>query len=128
MSSQFKTKQFRDLKSSWYSKLKKTGFEDIEATETRLRNVGSSWHHELRRHDKDKIEAKENYYRLAGQFTYDNVFKDELEKHIWGLHAEGYSIREIAKILKKKTYKDHVHQTLQALEKKMINKATGKTK
>lgn len=128
MSFQFKSKEFKDLQSKWYSKLKKSGFDDIEVGEKRLRFVGSSWHSEYRRYNKDKIEAKENYYRLAGQFTYDNVFKDELEKHIWRLHAEGFSIREIAKILKKKTYKAFVHETLQALEKKMINKATGKTK
>lgn len=42
-------------------------------------------------------QSQAEYYRLAAIFYHDKEFKDCREREIWGLHAEGFSVREIAK-------------------------------
>ena len=99
MSSQFKTKEFKTLKNSWYSKLKKSGFNDIEQDENLLKVWDNK--HFLVRYG-DSFKAKEEYFRIAGQFLYEYEFENKLEKHIWTKHIEGLSVHDIAKFLYKK--------------------------
>lgn len=121
MSFPFNSDAFKRLKAQWYSKLAKSGFEDIERNENEL----ILWHSEYflgdRRHATAVVEGKINYYRIAGQFLHDHAFNNAHEKEMWRLHAEGKSIRDIMKVLKKFS-KRKVHTVLTTLEAEMINR------
>lgn len=122
-SSPFKTKEFKALKAKWDKKLEKSGFDDIER-DGNLKLFHSVYFADPRRYDENVVEAKHQYYNIAGVFLNEHKFANTLEKKIWQLHSEGKSIREIEKALAKvyRTYKDHIHKTLQALQAEMINK------
>lgn len=124
MSNQFKTKEFKALQDKWYKILAQKDFEDIEKNEHSLKLWHADYFADARRNDENVIQAKQEYYRLAGQFLFEYKFKNPMEKRIWQLHSDGKSIREIERTLTKgyKTYKDHIHRILQALEVEMINK------
>lgn len=127
MTSPFRTKEFLALKAEWYKKLKKEGFEDVETDEEHL----ETWHSTFFkvRHNATLSEAKEAYYRRATHFLNDYNFDSDLEKALWGLHAEGISIRNIVKALKGKgfkAYKNSVHLKLKRLVKIMLEtKSSG---
>jgi hypothetical protein len=126
MSSRFNTKEFKSLKSKWYKKLAKSGFEDIEGNEEYFNASDTFTRHSSRYRDSvQRFEAKQEYYRLAGHFLYDHKFSSTLEKMIWQLHSEGLSIREITKKLQDRnvaTHKNKVHETLQQLKTIMVAK------
>ncbi len=94
----FQSQSFKALNAEWEAKLKDSGFEDIERDENNLKEYASSDFKKRPEYD----QSKEEYYRLAGQFFHDYSFRGpnrEWKKRVWGLHAEGKSIREIIKIL-----------------------------
>lgn len=126
MSQQFKTKEFLALQKTWYNKLAAKGFQDIENSNDSLRLYHSEYFADPRRHSPISVEARENYFRIAGQFYNDHKFENAWDKEVWGMHAEGLSIREIAAKLKRKGYKDKINLALMRLEIEMINKAKGK--
>lgn len=119
-----KAKTYEELKTEWYAKLKKSGFEDIE--DSNNENL-KSWSTKFTRMGSPDIviKAKEDYYRLAGQFLYDHSFKDKKEELIWKMHSEGVSIRKITFQLKKlgfTTYKFQVQKVLKKLTELMVIK------
>lgn len=123
MSSPFRTKEFFKLKSKWDKKLVKSGFKDIEQDEEHLKLWSS--HFFKVNYNKTQFEAKEDYYRLASQFLYEHLFKNELELKIWKFHSEGTSIRDISALLRKKGTKVHrngVHTIVKSLCKAMLQK------
>jgi hypothetical protein len=110
------------LKATWYAKLKKKGFQDIEQDEERLNTWDSHYFHS--NYDFTRFQAKEEYYRLAGQFLNCHKFKNAAEKKVWELHSSGKSIREIVTKMKSlgyKTYINKVHYAIKRLAKKMIS-------
>jgi hypothetical protein len=124
-----KSQQFKDLQDKWYKKLAKSGFEDIEQDEDHLINWSSS------RALRGKVngsayadvivshQAVEEYYRLAGHFLHDYKFKDEYEKKVWILHADGNSHRDVAEALRtksRKANKDSVNTIVKRLSKEML--------
>lgn len=116
-----KDKIFLSLQKIWYKKLKESGFDDIEQSEQRLK----AWHSSFFKVHYNKVlyEAKEEYYNRACQFLYEYSFKNDKEKLIWEMHANGTSIEEITKVLLKKgfkTYKNFVHLTIQRLSKYIL--------
>lgn len=128
-----KSKQFKDLQATWYKKLKNSGFEDIEKDEKYLKFYPLEYFET--HYDPIKYQAKEDYYRMAGKFLYDHFFneagnarkdRDQESRLIWQAHAEGTSIRNIVKLIKKKGFKskrDKVHKIVQQLVKIMVENA-----
>lgn len=119
--SRYKSKEFLELKAQWDKTLAKAGFEDIEQEDGNLKIWTS--HFFKARHNPTLFAAKEDYYRLAGHFLNEHVFKDETERYVWEMHANGTSIREIAALLKQlglKSYKNKVHKVVQDLTKIML--------
>lgn len=113
--SQFQSKKFKDLQKTWYSKLKDTGFEEIEdvcSDKEYLKN----WHNSYFqvRYDPHNFWANQEYYRLAGIFLEEHTFVNGNEKNIWKLHVDGLSIRKIAKQMDLKIW--FVHRTIEFLE------------
>lgn len=119
----YKTKEFKKLKDTWYKKLEKSGFVDVEASEDSLKEWDSSI---TLRYDKHIIASKEEYFRLAGKFLFSYEFESERDTAIWQLHSDGLSLREIATQLKKKKYKinsmSNVNLVVKKLAQKMIEK------
>lgn len=113
-------KKFKALQNKWYSKLKDSGFNDIERDGDQLKtdpmqNVTTFY-------NQDCFEAKQTYYRMVGEFLHNYKFEDIKERLIWELHSEGVSIRDSVIELKKrgyKAYKRQVHETIQKLVKEM---------
>lgn len=115
------SKEFKDLQKTWYSKLEKKGFQDIEQDETKLK----SWSKALydSRHESYRF-SNEEYYRLAGHFLHDYKFETKLDKFVWEQHSLGLTSRDIAKLTKAKLAKEyrksHVHNIIKKLEKEML--------
>lgn len=125
--SQLKTKEFKKLQRKWYAKAKASGFQDIERNEDELHSLTS--YAGNNRYNPPRREAWTEYYRLAGQFLNEWKFESASERLIWELHAEGYTIREIAALIKKhrvKIKKSAVGNVIKALYTEMINKYVSK--
>lgn len=114
--SPYETQTFKKLQSKWYEKLKKSGFEEIETKNDQLKK----WHSHcfLVRSRGRRSARREEYYQLAGVFLNDHEFKTKTEMKLWGLHAQGLSIRTIASILKMQ--KDKVHKIVVAFRELML--------
>jgi hypothetical protein len=120
--SKFQTEDFKKLKEKWYSKLKSSGFNDIEQDENHLKEWDSFAF--TSRYNKHLFNSKETYYRYASQFLHDYNFPDKRQQVIWELHSSGKTITQISQELKKRRFKSHnrsgVHVTIQALAKEML--------
>lgn len=120
------SKEFKDLQAKWYKKLANTGFADIEQPDGNLKN----WALSLIRHDETTENAKQDYYRLAGQLLHSSYpFQSNTERKIWEMHAEGLSIRDIAKKLKSqriRAHKNGVHKVVQKIAAQLVNKCSSR--
>lgn len=107
----------KELQETWYKKLKKSGFEDIESNEDNLKVWSSIF---FSRHSIEQIQAKQAYYQMATNFLEDYRFESRRDKIIWEYHANGVSYRDITKILRKVRIKlshvsiQHIVHKLQA--------------
>lgn len=123
------SKEFQDLKKTWYDKLKAEGFKDIEYSEDALKNyAGSRFLSTSGRSIEEQRnfnEAKETYYTWAGRFFYDYEFSCEREKIIWNMHKEGHGVTKISAALKARGYclgRDSVNDTVLRLSQIMRKK------
>lgn len=117
-----KPQTLEELKTYWYAKLSKDGFEDIEKDEFNLKQYSS-------RFNQDAVvrnwHSKSEYYSMAGQFLNNYKFASNLEKVIWEYHANGIGMRDIAKLLQKvkvksiKPNKDNVQKIVSRLVEEM---------
>lgn len=91
-----KKQQLKALQREWYDKLKETGFDDIEDTNS-PREMLKTWHSRCFL-NKNEVEtsAKAEYYTNAQQVLYSYKFRTMADQMLWEYHANGLSIREIA--------------------------------
>ncbi len=109
-------KPTKQLLKTWYAKLKKDGFKDIEQDEDNLKvwsnvfirpdaNVKNRNDYNARpksvRQKKDEFEAKRDYYYYAEHFLTNHKFQSERERIIWEYHVHGVSARNTSKLLEK---------------------------
>jgi hypothetical protein len=122
----YQTRKFKELQSDWYKKLEESGFEDIEDVSSKEEFL-KTWHSSYfqKRYEPEVFESNETYYRKARSFledTFQNVqyglFEKKLDDVIWEKHAEGISLRDIAKELNLKVHQ--VHKVVTVLKKRMI--------
>ncbi len=95
-----KPKDFKSLQEKWYKKLEKSGFKDAEDSQENLHTWSYIFSRNCDKH-KELMLAKQTYYRMATNFLNDYNFESNLDKVIWEYHANGISVRDIAKLLKK---------------------------
>lgn len=110
---------FKQLKDTWYKKLKDDGFEDIEQNEENLKDYSSHFFELRGEQHPVRREAKEEYYRLVGKFLYDHEFPNKFQKNVWRLHSDGETVRNIAVIMTKrgkKTYASKVERIISSLK------------
>jgi hypothetical protein len=117
---QTKPKTYQELKTYWYKKLAKSGFEDIENDKQQLKQSSSKFSEAV---VVRTWSAKSEYYSMAGQFLHSYKFKTPLERIVWEYHANGISIRDIAdtlnKVKRQKLKKDKIFAILKRLIKEM---------
>lgn len=123
---QRKDKAFIELQAEWYEKLEKSGFEDIEDTTSPnefLKRWDSSYFKTQSR--AAEFHSKREYFDLACSYRETKMqgfkyilFGKQLDRAVWELHAEGLSLREIAKEVGKN--KTIVHNIVKELSKKML--------
>lgn len=120
------SREFKALQAKWYKKAAQGGkYVDIEQPDGNLK----AWSTSLIRHDEITENAKQDYYRLACQLLHEYEFASPTERRIWELHAEGLSIRNITKELKKKRIKAHkngVNVVVRRISSEMVNKCNLK--
>lgn len=92
--------EYDKLRAVWYKKLEKEGFQDIETDEHNLKSWSAKF---ASRKSQELWQAKEAYYYMATNFLNEYAFDSALEKTIWEYHTEAISIRDIVKLLRKKT-------------------------
>lgn len=102
----FNTDEFNALKTKWYKTLKDEGFNDIESTPPNKSQPGLiQWHafyFQAASHGfkgPDFFRAKADYFYYAAQFLERGAFDSMIEKEVWALHADGWGVRESARIL-----------------------------
>ncbi len=91
--------EYEKLRAVWYKKLEKEGFSDIESDEYNLK----VWSAKFAKVSPEVYQAKEAYTHMATSFLNDYKFENPLERLIWEYHTEAISIRDIVKLLRKKT-------------------------
>lgn len=96
--SSFNSKEFKKLKTIWYKKLEKSGFEDVEANEFDLK---VSAREIFRKKVQATRQSKEDYYYMASTFLNEYIFPNELSRIIWEYHANGLGKYKIATVLNK---------------------------
>jgi hypothetical protein len=121
---------YEEQRRVWYRKLKKEGFEDIEANDYDLRSPSYRFAHMDRRAkytmEQAKIQwaAKQEYYYLANHFLNEHEFENNRERNIWEYHSNGVSIRDIVIVLnklpgRKKVNRDTIWKIIRKLSKLM---------
>jgi hypothetical protein len=94
----YQTHKFMKLRRSWYNRLKKSGFRDVEyAGECSLNNdspplTGAGPALLRTRWDDSKAE----YFRMAEHWLIDGQM-DKSDTSIWRMHSEGLSHHKIAR-------------------------------
>lgn len=84
----WKSDKFIELQQKWYDKLASSGFNDIEENPETIHDETANF---------NDREAVETYFRMATSYLYSTDFKSALDKAIWFLYTEGYSLRGISK-------------------------------
>lgn len=96
----YKTSAFKKLNDKWKKKLDKSGFDDIEQDEDRLKLYHKDQFYRARANEQaGGFEAKQDYYYLTTQFLNDYSFENKQDKKIWAEHDKGLSVPEIVKEL-----------------------------
>lgn len=115
------SKEFLALQEKWYKKLKKSGFEDVETPDGKLKEWDSNFFRQ--QYDGIKVKAKERYYQLAGQFLHSHRFKNRLHRKIFKLHSQGFNKVEILKLINTEDRQDKLSlQNVRTILKHLINK------
>lgn len=120
------SEELKALQKKWYHKLKESGFEDIEDTNSK-REYLKSWHSNYfyRTYTPETFSFKEEYYRRASQFLFEYHFLwfegssliNFCEREIWRLHSEGQGVRQIALQLQERGWKMNKDQVNRAIKR-----------
>lgn len=92
--SAFQGKEFLALKKEWDRRLAESGLEDCEA-----RDLEKHRRRHARARDLVENAAREMYFSLAAEWLHVTDWPSGASRHIWELHSEGLSVREIAERL-----------------------------
>ena len=115
-----KKKDLKALQSLWYSKLKKSGFEDIEVSETKLKRYDAEYF--LAKGADEATETVE-YYNECEEFLRRHVFFSKSDRLVWRLHCTGLTEEEIAKQLK--VQQPAISKVLARLTKVMLDERSN---
>lgn len=104
---------FEKLQRDWYSRARAAGFHDIEAPS------GMIARRRIRTDRAQELDA-------ARAFLYTHEFRDDFDRRLWELHADGFSNRSIAR--KMGTYRKRVDRAAARLTALMLERARPRRK
>lgn len=118
MSNPFKTPEFKKLQREWYDKAEEDGsFKDIEEFDS-PDELLKSWALFYKKVDPKTFIARQKYYQRAQEIYNEHVFKSDIHKEIWGLHSQGFTIRQIVEKINKKDYRrNSIFEIIRAIKK-----------
>lgn len=90
-------KGFKQLNEEWRAKLRQSGFEDLENRDRDRPLINPIYKNKK---IKD-FEAIQEHFLQATHFIIEGEFESDVEKEIWILYSDGFSITEIMKKVKK---------------------------
>ena len=94
-----KKAELKKLQNEWYTKLKQSGFEDIETPAGNLKKYASSAFEKCP--DPMLLDIKRQYYQMAGRLLSEYRFDSPREQIIWEYHCKAISMRDIVYLLNK---------------------------
>ena len=106
---------FKKLQTTWYNKLRKSGFVDCEDEYQRLIEYHSS---KYSSRDPLAFASQQRYYELAAQLLHSHSFRNIEEKTIWRLHSQGKTIANIAKKINRSQH--YVNECINDLAGKLV--------
>ncbi len=95
-----KSKEFIRLQNKWYNKLKKSGFEDIEWTNSET-GENSNYQYLTKGTPRNKVLDRGNitrsyeYFYRCRRFSFFHKFDKREDKVLWDLYSNGVSYRDI---------------------------------
>lgn len=84
-----------NLRATWYRKLREGGFRDIEQADGTLRDRNRLQY--AANLDPIVRRATAEYFALAARYLAEGLFVCGEDQRVWELHADGLTVREIAK-------------------------------
>lgn len=105
----------KNLKKKWYKKLKESGFLDIEDADENLRSSASRFSY---LYSPSEFKAIEEYYQIAQSLLHTDYLPIGRDREIWRHHADGLTVREIAKIMS--INKDTVNRVINDIKRRHI--------
>lgn len=122
----YEKRAFLKLQQSWYDKLKKSGFHDIEHIDFNtgevkplLKSKTVRSVSELSRR-RDSFESDRDYFHWAGQFYWYLIDQGEVNEYVcemWRMWADGHSISNIHRIMGRP--RNTVSKAIKQLNKEM---------
>lgn len=106
---------FKKLLAEWDKKLKESGFKDIEervGEHLILKSSGSDYRIKQMNKDQTTRDAVIGYYAIISQKIAETTFKDDLEKQILMMYAEGKTQVQIKEHLKIEGHRCKVYRPL----------------
>lgn len=95
----FQTKQYLRLEQKWYEKLYESGFRDIEDSSKPSRPL-RVWHNLKFKSTNITTRVNcEEYFNDAKELLNTFKFKNSTHRHIWALHCQGLSKRQIERAI-----------------------------
>lgn len=85
---------YAELRAHWYRRLRESGFRDIEACDPERNRLAYAI-----ALGPAVRQANAEYYALAAEYLATAEFPTALEQAIWELHADGQTVREIARVV-----------------------------
>jgi hypothetical protein len=108
------TKEFTKLQNKWYNKLKRSGFDDIEWTDTK---TGFGQSTSYLKNSRNGVNAqldpnKELYYTMCRNWLAHAGPVKKIDRIMFELHAEGFGYRDIVERVKHKLKKSNSHTAI----------------
>lgn len=109
-------KKLQALQKYWNSRLKASGFEDIEDDSGNLKTYASSIQHSV---SADEYTERQDYFLHASSFV-DSPYLKGRDNFMWKLYCEGVENTQIANLTG--LTESRVSQILKALDRRLMRR------
>lgn len=103
----FQTKAFKALQIEWDEILRRSGFKDAEKRQGANDQLRQRASNAYRGAPETIRENKAHYYELLGEFFYQEVFDDDVERLVMERRSEGVKIKDISRELRELGERSH---------------------
>lgn len=120
------SKEFRKLQAKWYEKLRKSGFDDLEWTDTKTGHGQNTSYlkKQIPNNLGERMHATDLYYTMCRNWLTHAGPKLKKDRMAFELHAEGKGYREILKMIENFDHRKrslfYLFQRMKPLVKEML--------